>query len=63
VNWSFAEVALVPPGVVTVIWTVVDGVPLGLATEIRSSVARYLVVTIAVPNATWVKPVRWLPLM
>jgi hypothetical protein len=52
VNLLLAEVKLVPDGVVTVMSTVVPGVPLVLGTEISPSVMKFLEGWIEDPNAT-----------
>ena len=61
-NWSFADVADVPPGVVTVMSTVVPAVPPGLVAVIEVAL---LTTNVAVerPNFTDVTPVKPVPVM
>ena len=61
VNWSFAEVALVPAGVVTVMCTV--PVPAGDVAVICVALLTVKLVALALPNFTAVAPVKFVPVI
>jgi len=61
VNWSAVEVALVPPGVVTVTLTV-PAVSAGLKAVMEVALLMMLVAAV-VPNSTDVAPVKLVPVM
>jgi hypothetical protein len=61
VNWSAADVALVPPGVVTVTSTV--PAPAGEVAVICVALLTVNVVAAVAPNFTAVVPVKFVPVM
>jgi hypothetical protein len=62
VNWSAAEVAEVPPAVVTVMFKV-PGAPTGATAVMEPSLLTVNEVAAVMPNITLVAPVKPLPLM
>ncbi len=60
-NWSDGEVAEVPPGVVTVTWTV--PLPAGESAVISVSETTFTLVAAFEPKSTAVAPVKPVPVM
>jgi len=62
VNWSFAEVALVPAGVVTVMCTVPNA-PVGDVAVICVALLTVKLVALVAPNFTAVVPMKFVPVI